>query len=359
MRVLYGVVGEGMGHAIRSKVVLEHLLAEGHHVEVMTSGRAAEFLRSSFDLVHEIHGFHMIGEENRIRRGKTLWSNVLEGRKTVPANIAAYFDLIRRFEPQVVVSDFESWTYLYARAHGLPVISIDNIQIINRARHSDAVLDGQKANFRVAKAFVRAKLPFADHYVIATFFRPDSLKDRTTLVPPILRREILDTRATDGEHLLVYQTMEDHDALVAALRACGRQCRVYGLRRNLEHEVVEDNLVYRPFSEQGFIDDLSSAHAVVAAGGFTLMGEAVFLRKPMLAVPLENQFEQVLNARYLVREGYGATEPAITDADQIQAFLETVPACRAALARVEHDRNTKLFEVVDELLDQAAAGVFN
>ena len=29
MRVLYGVVGEGMGHATRSRVVLEHLLEEG------------------------------------------------------------------------------------------------------------------------------------------------------------------------------------------------------------------------------------------------------------------------------------------------------------------------------------------
>ena len=35
------------------------------------------------------------------------------------------------------------------------------------------------------------------------------------------------------------------------------------------------------------------------------MGEAVYLHKPMLAVPLARQFEQVLNARYLEHEGYG------------------------------------------------------
>ena len=32
MRILYGVTGEGMGHATRSKVVCEHLLAQGHKV---------------------------------------------------------------------------------------------------------------------------------------------------------------------------------------------------------------------------------------------------------------------------------------------------------------------------------------
>jgi hypothetical protein len=49
MRILYGVVGEGMGHAMRSRVVLEHLVAAGHEVEIMASGRAAEFLGKRFE----------------------------------------------------------------------------------------------------------------------------------------------------------------------------------------------------------------------------------------------------------------------------------------------------------------------
>lgn len=40
MRILYGVVGEGMGHATRSRVVIEHLLAAGHRLHVVVSGRA-------------------------------------------------------------------------------------------------------------------------------------------------------------------------------------------------------------------------------------------------------------------------------------------------------------------------------
>ena len=47
MRILYGVVGEGMGHATRSRVVIEHLLAQGHEVHVVVSGRAQRFLTES------------------------------------------------------------------------------------------------------------------------------------------------------------------------------------------------------------------------------------------------------------------------------------------------------------------------
>ncbi|HTN84050.1 MAG TPA: glycosyltransferase family protein, partial [Sorangium sp.] len=74
MKILYGVVGEGMGHAMRSRVVIEHLLAQGHELEIMASGRATDFLSKRFAGVNRIHGLHMIYEENRVRRGKTLWS---------------------------------------------------------------------------------------------------------------------------------------------------------------------------------------------------------------------------------------------------------------------------------------------
>ena len=38
MRVLYGAVGEGLGHATRSRGVAEHLLVQGHEVKMATSG---------------------------------------------------------------------------------------------------------------------------------------------------------------------------------------------------------------------------------------------------------------------------------------------------------------------------------
>ncbi|CAN5133286.1 hypothetical protein BH11MYX1_BH11MYX1_36850 [soil metagenome] len=164
MKVLYGVTGEGMGHAMRSRVVIEHLLANGHVVEIMASGRAASFLGKRFEGVNTIHGLHMILEENRVRKGKTLWSNVLNGALGVPRNIAAYFELIADFEPQVVISDFESWAYLYAKSHRLPILSIDNMQVIHRCELPQEIIDGNEVAFQLTKAFVKTKLPSCDAY---------------------------------------------------------------------------------------------------------------------------------------------------------------------------------------------------
>jgi uncharacterized protein (TIGR00661 family) len=359
VKILYGVVGEGMGHAMRSRVILEHLVAHEHDVEIMASGRAVDFLGKRFADVNRIHGLHMIYEENRVRIGATLLSNALKGAAGVPKNIAAYFDLIRELRPEVVISDFESWAYLYAKNHRLPILSIDNMQIINRCTHDDQILEGHRAEFELTRAFVKAKLPFCDQYFITTFFQPPVRKPDTRLFPPILRPEILAAKATArrGDHLLVYQTAEGNDGLADVLQQTGVECRVYGMRRDIEDEVVEGNLRYRPFSEGGFIDDLASARAVVAGGGFTLMGEAVFLHKPMLAVPLARQFEQVLNARYLEREGFGRWAKSLDDPRTITDFLAAVPACEEKLARFEQTDNREILGALDEFLDRAAAGV--
>lgn len=359
MRLLYGVVGEGMGHAIRSRVVLEHLFAQGHDVEILASSRAADYLAKRFPEVHRIHGLHIIYEENRVRRGATILANALDGSTALPSQIRAYFKLVEDFKPQAVISDFESFAYFYAKLHRLPIVSVDNMQVLSRCTHDPELLKGIRTEFELTRAFVASKLPFCDHYLIASFFYPETRKDNTTLVPPILRREILDAkaRARTGDHLLVYQTAEGNTGLPKALAELGVPCRIYGMRRDLTADVVEDEtLTYRPFNEETFIEDLATARGVVSGGSFTLMGECVYLHKPMLSCPVIGQLEQVVNARYLEKVGYGRATDHI-DATVLREFLAELPRYQASLEAYQQEGNTVALSTLDALLDRAAAGV--
>lgn len=358
MKILYGVTGEGMGHAMRSRVVLEHLVKQGHDIKIMSSGRAADFLAKRFEGVNRIHGMHIVYDENRVRPGKTLWSNIAKSTVGVPQNISAYFELIQQFAPEMVISDFESWTHMYAMAHALPIVSVDNMQVINRCKHKKKIIGEERAWFEFTKAFVRTKLPWCDHYIITTFFYPDVRKKRTTLVPSILRPEILEKKTKKGEHLLVYQTGEGFDDLAGTLQQSGIECRVYGMRRDIKEEQVEGNIRYRPFSEAQFIDDLATSRAVVAGAGFTTMSECVYLRKPLLAIPLKGQFEQLLNARYLEREGYGMCAQTINP-EILGAFLRKVDKYEDGLHRYSQNGNEIALKAIDEQIDRAAAGMYN
>jgi uncharacterized protein (TIGR00661 family) len=339
-----------MGHAIRSRVVLEHLLGRGHEVEIMASGRACDFLRRQFADVHQIHGLHLITAENRVRRGMTLWSNVLAGVTGVPRNISAYFSLISDFAPELVISDFESWTYYYAQVHEIPVLSIDNMQVINRCRHPPEILRDRAVDFELTRAFVKSKLPFCEHYFVTTFFAAEVRKERTSVHPPLLRREILAASPVAGEHVLVYYTGHGFAALERQLRDLGIPCRVYGIRRDIDRDEPDGNLLHRPFGERSFIEDLASARAVIASAGFTLIGEAVYLRKPMLVFPLGKQFEQLLNGRYLAREGYGLTIEDEAGWGQVPVFFERVGEFQARLAGYRQDGNQQLLSALDERL---------
>ncbi len=365
MRILYGVVGEGMGHATRSRVVIEHLLARGHEVEVVVSGRAHDMLRGLFpDRVHRITGLGMVYEHNEVQKRRTLLENAraLFAAGGLPGNVKAWFDLVADFEPELVISDFETWSWLFAVNHRIPLISIDNIQIINRCElkslDEGGFLRGHKGSFRVAKAIVKAKIPGAHHYFVTTFFYPPVRKKRTTLVPPILRPEVLEAKATAerGEHVLVYQTGVGNAALLEAMRRLSDiEFMVYGMRRDLQQDEVDGNLVFRPFSQQGFIDDLKTSRAVVAGGGFSLMSECVYLGKPMLSVPLEGQFEQALNALWLERLGYGLYRER-ADALGLSQLLEREGEFAANLQSHQQDGNRELFAQLDAMLATIEVG---
>ena len=125
------------------------------------------------------------------------------------------------------------------------------------------------------------------------------------------------------------------------------------MRRDIQEDQVEGNLTFRPFSEQAFIDDLRTSHAVIAGGGFTLLSEAVYLHKPLLSIPVAKQFEQVLNARYVEKLGYGKMAPALTP-EALDDFLGRIPACERALASYTHDGNERMKAALDEQLERAA-----
>lgn len=351
MRILYGVVGEGMGHATRSKVVCEHLVEAGHDVCIVVSGRAHGFLAKTFRQVVEIRGLTIRYVDNRMDRDGTLARNLVAAPAMLASNVDAYFRKVAPFKPQAVISDFDSFAYVFGKRHGLPVLSIDNQQIISRCKLGKFAKKGARTDYQMTKAFVRAKLPACDDYVVTTFFFPPvrpKFQKTTTLVPPILRKNVLaaKARARAGEHVLVYQTSTSDTALLDELnRVKDARFVVYGLRKNAR----VGNCTLKDFSEDGFVEDLATCRAVVANGGLSLLGEAIYLGKPVFSVPVANQYEQVLNARYLEELGWGLGAEAI-DATVLGLFLGETGKYAKRVARHEQDDNRMLFERVDEVL---------
>lgn len=120
---------------------------------------------------------------------------------------------------------------------------------------------------------------------------------------------------------------------------------VYGMNQ----DYTDGNVVFKPFSEKGFIDDLASAKAVIANGGFSFISEAVYLKKPIYSFPIHNQFEQWMNAAYIQKLGYGRHFDTL-NADNLKAFLFDLNAFEKNLANYKQNGNEVLFGELREHL---------
>lgn len=352
MKILYGVPSEGMGHATRSKVVITHLLASGHDVRVATSDRAFDLLEKSFPgRCFRIEGLHLKYDAGTVDRWASFKLLLKSAPESLTTNLEAFRKVHREFDPEVVISDFESFTYYYAKFHGLPLVSVDNMQAINRCDLDLAIPDGERENHALAKAIIKAKVPFCDLYLVSAFFRAEPRKPRTEIIPPILREAILSAAPTESDHIVVYQTSTSQDDLLPCLQAVrGSRFKVYGFNRSESHGNVE----LMKFSEDGFIADLASARAVVTNGGYSLISEAVYLHKPVLSFPLKGQFEQFVNGAQIERMGYGRRFEDFHP-DAIKAFLHDLDLFRENLAGYVQDGNQATFAAVDRFLASPVA----
>jgi len=338
MRILYGVVGEGMGHATRSKVVIRHLLARGHTVLIASAGRAADFLSHAGFNVVKAQELGIDYTDGAVNSAGTLALNLgrLPGILATGGAAWVKFDT---FAPQFVISDFDSLASMYGRTHGIPVISIDNMQAIDRCAHAPEIT--ASPDFEITRAIVAARLPGCAHYVITSFFYPPIAKPNTTLVPPILRDAVLQARVTNDGPVLVYQTsMGDARLLETLSQFPSRQFVVYGTTGR-----ALANVMMKAFDEQGFVDDLARSSAVIANGGMSLLGEALSLGKPVYSVPVRGQFEQEMNARYVEALGLGMMSREF-NADTLRRFLGGL----GGFGRIVRSDNGRLFQTVDSLL---------
>lgn len=339
-----------MGHATRSQVVVESLL-ERHDVRVVASGAAYGYLSGVLPDVQEIMGARFVMEDGEIRRWATVRQNLTDAAGGAPDSVRSWIEMTRAWQPDVVVTDFEPLAAIYARIARTPLVAVDNINMLDRCRHDAEILAGCRDDFAIARAVTRSMVPNAVRYIVTTFFRPPLAKNQTTLIPPILREAIVAAEPEEGEHLIVYSSGEE--GALAALRASGVPCRVYGMRGGPAEGTTDGNLEFKPRSNEGFVEDLRTARGVVAGGGFSLMSEAVYLGKPMLAMPLVGQFEQTMNSRYLEREGFGVAAGELT-ADELGRFLDGLDHFRDRLAGYEQDGNEVALRTIEERVEVAA-----
>ncbi len=309
MRIIYGVCGEGLGHATRSRPIIEHL-KKNNSVRVFAGGKAFVYLKSYFN-VKKIASMHMFFLNNQVNSFFTVFMNLLRAPLYFLSFLKMLF-LMLFYRPNVIVSDFEPWCVWAALIAGIPVVSIHlpahyipRQSLLKDGRRQGSISSVLKHNFfdMFSLWFVtQITIPFAHAVILPSFFVLPLKDKRAHYVDPIVRQEIVSCIPKKGKNILVYQTTKTNKKLIKTLLKFSEQSFVvYGFGEKKQ----KNNLVFKKFDNEQFIKDLALAKGVIASSGISLLTECIFLGKFMLCIPVGSQGEQIVNAYFVQKNGYG------------------------------------------------------
>lgn len=338
--IFYCICGEGMGHAIRSSVIIDRI-KDKYDVYIFSSDRAYKYLNEKFDNVYKIGGFNTVYINNKVSNTKTLINALKRNPLNIKEGYEELYKKARKLSPDVIVTDFEIYATMVSKLLSIPLISLDNIHMITQTaidyppKHQGEML---KAKGVIKSYVIKPKI-----HILTSFFYPKiKPKKRAVLYPPVIREDILKLEPTIEDHIIVYQTSKESVKLVEQLKSLNEKFIVYGFNK----DEVDENLTYKLFNENEFYNDLASAKAVICNGGFTFISEAISLKKPIYSVPAIGNFEQTLNGFYVQKLGYGEYHEEMSP-KKVEKFLKRLPKYQKKLAKVKKTNNDG---IVNELI---------
>lgn len=321
--IFYGIAGEGRGHATRAMSLIEDL-RERHRVVVYTSGHALEFLAPLYEGTDVSIRTLPSVEFHYTKSRRVSYVRTFVGNVPYLAHLKGLArDLARAMEHEkvdLVLTDFEPVLPRAADAACIPWLSVDHQHFLTTSDLRDLPVELQLWA-RFCEPFVHSWYQGWDGMLTSSFYRPPLRPGCEDVVQAgvILRRSVVEATPEDGEHIVAYIRRHHSQEMLEALRGCGLPVRVYGLGERPS----EKGLRFCAIHSERFIEDLASSRALVTTAGNQLVGESLYLGKPVLALPEPGNQEQRINAHFVRSMDVGmACEMDAVTGGTIRAFLD-------------------------------------
>jgi len=341
-KILYGICGEGLGHASRSRILINHLKKK-HDICIVCGGKAYPYMKNFFKNVNYVESPHFVYKGNEIRLFFTIFRLIFITILKTPYYYIKIRKIIKKFNPNILITDAEPISFYASYTKNIKRISIDNPQAILHQNYK--INSGEY--FSWLFLYITLKISFinSDKYIIYDFTDKKTDNSKVLYLKPLIQEGILKQKPKIGNHIFVYQTSISTKFITKILKKIDEKFIIYGYNKDF----VDGNLVYKQFNEDEFYHDISSAKAVLTNGGFTVISEALYLKKPIFSVPINNQFEQVINGQFVEQLGVGVTHTNLNE-ENLKDFLDNLESYKENLKSYDPGcQNQILNRIEDEI----------
>ena len=304
MKILYGINATGNGHISRARIIIAELKKRGHDISCIISGRNDNSLYDIEEFKPFVlkKGFTFSKKDGKIKYLRTLFNiDLIQFVKDIKS-IDEQFDL--------VITDFEPVSAYFSRIKNIPAFGIGHQYSFCK-------------NIPMTVKMRLTKILFPYIYTPIKNVIPSHLYHfNQHILPPFLSKIITNhkLKANSKDNVLIYLAWEELEKMIALLHQIEKKHFIYYC--DIQNEKRIKNVTLKPFSENGFKNDLIESKHLITNAGFQLPAEALFVGKKILCKPLDGQPEQEHNAKILNDLGYATISKTI-DINSINNWLHS------------------------------------
>jgi len=294
--ILWGICGIGMGHCNRQIPIIEHY-KEKYDIVILTYGTGLNFFKQKGFKVLEVANPYYVGDINGLN---------FELTKNHPNNQIDFekinnnaLSLINE-DVVLVISDYEMLSAKYAYLKNIPLITLDQQ---SKYLVGDFPLELNKCRYRDEIERLSMFFPKVNERIAISFFKVPELKSKfkVNILPPLIKDL---KKKEEGDFYLVYITGQilseiNIEKWIDILNNENLNYRIFIPKKI---KIKGNNIFYH--GDSSFKDSLEQCKGLISTAGHSLLSEAIFLGKPVYAIPL-NLYEQQLNAFKIMEGGFG------------------------------------------------------
>lgn len=315
MKYLFIVQGEGRGHLTQAMTMEKMLLSRGHEVVGMLVGKSKArilpdfFLKGVLAPVRQFTSVNFLpSAKNRTAdMGRSIFYNLVTMPK-YSRSLVFLKNAIKDSGADVVVNFYELLTGLVYLLYNIrtPQICIGHQYLF---LHKDFNLPHHKgfSEASVLNLYSRLTAIGASRHLALSFREmPPDHGHNIHVVPPLLRKEVLDMTPTAGDYIHGYMLNAGFATDVMSWHKEHPEVELRFFWDKWSEGPVrkyDDTLTFYTLDDKEFLRQMAGCMAYASTAGFESICEAVYLGKPILMVP--SHIEQKCNALDATRCGVG------------------------------------------------------
>jgi len=316
MKYLFIIQGEGRGHLTQAISLSSILRKNGHEVVGALVGKNKDRVIPKFFydkigtkvITYNSPNFVWNKAETDVKLFQTVVSNMTTSKfRDYNKSMDLIHNEIKEREPDVVINFYELLAGLTNLRYNeqTPFISMAHQYLIMHSQYPFRKMDKQKMLYLKLNTFL-SSYGSSKKLGLSFYDMEEDTNNNISIVPPLLRDEVLKLKPTQGDYILTYIVVKGFAEEIMKWHYENPKHKLHVFwDKNTESEETEidDTLTFHKINDIKFLEYLANCKAFVTTAGFESVCEAMYLNKSIMMIP--THVEQKINSLDAQSSGIG------------------------------------------------------